>query len=198
MPRKNKIIIRTGTGAPTASDFVTGEPAFDSTAGALYVKNAAGTMAQIAGGGGTTIADEFVYDCGEYTAASSSSSSSSAIAASLLTIARNNGTSTFTGLGTTASPFVRAAGFSWDEANGLSRYSWTANGSATVTVTFYFSDDTGDGFCSRVVKNSTRITPDNCGGTATRTFSVVSGDVITIGVDVANSMYFDNVSVSAA
>jgi hypothetical protein len=81
----------------------------------------------------------------------------------------------------------------------LSRYSWTANRSATVTVTYYFSDDTGDGFCSRVVKNSTRITPDNCGGTATRTFSVVSGDVITIGVDVANSsMYFDNVSVSAA
>jgi hypothetical protein len=52
MPRKNKIIIRTGTGAPSASDFATGEPAFDSSAGTFYIKNAAGTMAQITGGGG--------------------------------------------------------------------------------------------------------------------------------------------------
>jgi hypothetical protein len=52
MPRKNKIIIRTGTGAPSASDFATGEPAFDSSAGSLYIKNAAGAMAQITGGSG--------------------------------------------------------------------------------------------------------------------------------------------------
>lgn len=52
MPRKNKIIIRTGTGAPAAADFATGEPGFDSTAGALYIKNAAGQMSQITGGGG--------------------------------------------------------------------------------------------------------------------------------------------------
>ena len=58
MPRKNKIIIRTGTGAPTASDFVTGEPAFDSSAGTLYVKNAAGTMAAVG------VADP--YDLGTY------------------------------------------------------------------------------------------------------------------------------------
>jgi hypothetical protein len=56
MPRKNKIIIRTGTGAPSAADFATGEPAFDSSAGSLYIKNAAGAMAQITGGseGGVT------------------------------------------------------------------------------------------------------------------------------------------------
>lgn len=52
MPRKNKIILRTGTGVPTASDFVTSEPAWDSTNGKLYVKNAAGTMVEITGGGG--------------------------------------------------------------------------------------------------------------------------------------------------
>ena len=64
MPRKNKIIIRTGTGAPSASDFVTGEPAFDSSAGSLYIKNAAGTMAQITGGGGGSVPDP--YDLGTY------------------------------------------------------------------------------------------------------------------------------------
>lgn len=57
MPRKNKIIIRTGTGAPSASDFATGEPAFDSSAGTFYIKNAAGAMAQITGGGGGSSED---------------------------------------------------------------------------------------------------------------------------------------------
>lgn len=51
MPRKNKIILRTGTGTPSASDFAVGEPAFDSGSGTLYIKNAAGQMAQITGGG---------------------------------------------------------------------------------------------------------------------------------------------------
>lgn len=52
MPRKNKIIIRTGSSAPTASDFVTGEPAWDSSNSKLYVKSAAGTMVDITGSGG--------------------------------------------------------------------------------------------------------------------------------------------------
>jgi hypothetical protein len=86
----------------------------------------------------------------------------------------------------------------WDNADGLSRYSWTATGSATVTVRYNFTEGSGDGFCSRVLKNGTRINPDNCGGTATRTFAVVSGDVITIGVDITPSQSFSNVSVSAA
>lgn len=59
MPRKNKIVIRTGSTAPSAADFVTSEPAWDSSAGKLYIKSAAGTMVEIgAGGGGTT---ELVY-----------------------------------------------------------------------------------------------------------------------------------------
>ena len=62
MPRKNKIIIRTGAGAPSASDFATGEPAFDSSAGSLYIKNAAGTMAQITGGGGGGSGSVDVYE----------------------------------------------------------------------------------------------------------------------------------------
>ena len=47
MPRKNNILIRSGTTAPSAGDFNVGEPAFDKTAGKLYVKTAAGSMAEI-------------------------------------------------------------------------------------------------------------------------------------------------------
>ena len=55
MPRTNKILIRSGTAAPTASDFVTGEPAWDKTNGKFYIKDTAGTMVEIgAGGGGST------------------------------------------------------------------------------------------------------------------------------------------------
>lgn len=54
MPRKNKIIIRTGSAAPTASDFVAGEPAWDSSNSKLYIRNAAGSMVEITGSGGGT------------------------------------------------------------------------------------------------------------------------------------------------
>lgn len=40
----NTILIRRGTAAPTASSFVVGEPAWDASAGRLYVKNTAGAM----------------------------------------------------------------------------------------------------------------------------------------------------------
>lgn len=43
----NTIIIRNGTTTPSAGSFSTGEPAFDRSAGKLYVKNAAGTMVEI-------------------------------------------------------------------------------------------------------------------------------------------------------
>ena len=52
MPRIAKIVIRNGTAAPSAGDFDVAEPAWDKTAGKLYIKNAAGTMVEIAGGGG--------------------------------------------------------------------------------------------------------------------------------------------------
>jgi hypothetical protein len=130
-----------------------------------------------------------------------SSSTSVTASASLLTIARNNGTSTFSGSGTTASPFTRAAGLYINETDGLSHYSWTASGTATVTMTFAYSDDSGTGQQRSI--NRTR------GGTTTAvstglnasavTVSVVSGDVITITATGDQSQqYFDTVSVSAA
>lgn len=47
MPRQNKIVIRNGTTAPSAVDFDTAEPAWDKTAGRLYIKDGAGAMVKI-------------------------------------------------------------------------------------------------------------------------------------------------------
>jgi hypothetical protein len=47
----NTIRLRRGSTAPTAGSFVEGEPAWDSTNGRLYIKNAAGTMVEIGAGG---------------------------------------------------------------------------------------------------------------------------------------------------
>lgn len=47
MPRKNKLTFRSGSAAPSASDFAAGEPAWDSSNGKLYVKNAAGAMVEV-------------------------------------------------------------------------------------------------------------------------------------------------------
>ena len=53
----NTIRLRRGSTAPTAGSFVEGEPAWDSTNGRLYIKNAAGTMVQIgASGSGDVVA----------------------------------------------------------------------------------------------------------------------------------------------
>lgn len=47
MPRKQLITIRTGSTTPLAADFQVGEPAWNSTAKALFVKAGDGTMAPI-------------------------------------------------------------------------------------------------------------------------------------------------------
>lgn len=52
----NTIRLRRGTTTPTAGSFVEGEPAWDSSGGKLYIKNAAGSMVLInstGGGSGT-------------------------------------------------------------------------------------------------------------------------------------------------
>lgn len=47
MPRKNKILLRSGTTTPSAVDFDVAEPAFDKSTGKLYVKSAAGSMVEV-------------------------------------------------------------------------------------------------------------------------------------------------------
>jgi len=54
MPRQNKILIRNGTTAPNAVDFDVAEPAWDKTAGKLYIKDGAGSMAQVGNDGTVT------------------------------------------------------------------------------------------------------------------------------------------------
>jgi hypothetical protein len=56
----NTITLRQGTTTPSAGSFSIGEPAWDKTAGKLYIKNAAGAMVEIGaggGGGGSSVGD---------------------------------------------------------------------------------------------------------------------------------------------
>jgi hypothetical protein len=48
----NTLRLRRGSGVPSAGSFVEAEPAWDSTNGRLYVKNAAGVMVQIGAAAG--------------------------------------------------------------------------------------------------------------------------------------------------
>jgi len=126
-----------------------------------------------------------------------------AASAALLTIARDNGTSTFTGSGTTASPYTRAASVALDAADGLSRYSWTANASATVTLVFSYRDDDGAGEAYKITRTRSGSTTDVAVGTdgtgISAAVSVISGDVIRFSSSgYPPAQFFSNVSVSAA
>jgi hypothetical protein len=127
-----------------------------------------------------------------------SSSTSISGASSLIAIARDNGTSSFSGGGTTASPFSRVAGSYLDAADGLSHYTWTASGTATVTLGWTHTDDDGNGNFSIIKKNGSIAITGLANGTFTRTLSVVSGDVITFTANYLVYQMFSNVSVSAA
>jgi hypothetical protein len=131
--------------------------------------------------------------------------------ASKLTIARSNGTSTFTGAGTAASPFSRATRVKNNAADTVMAngyylagtgytggYTWTASASGTVYVTFTFYDDNLDGATGWPRKNGTKQGTDvGDGQTLTaRAISVVSGDVITLFSDSILAS-FSNVSVWA-
>jgi hypothetical protein len=115
-----------------------------------------------------------------------------------LAISRDNGvTTSFSGTGTSSSPYFRAAGFYDDESNGVSHYKWTASASATVTVSYYFSDDDGSDDAARIRKNGSIVYYTDHDTTVTRTISVVAGDEISIRGVMDGSQYFANVSVYA-
>jgi hypothetical protein len=124
--------------------------------------------------------------------------------ASLISITRDNGTSTFTGSGTTGSPFTRAAGSNLSQADGLSHYSWTASATATVTFSFNYSDDDAGGqnwsiTRTRSGSTTTQATGVSSGNASGVAVSVISGDVLRITASGDESQqYFSNVSVSAA
>jgi hypothetical protein len=143
-------------------------------------------------------------------AGTGSYSSVATLASSKLTAARRNGSpSTFTGSGTAASPFTRAARVLNSNADGLSSasngsasgvssgaYAFTATASGTAYVTFTFYDDDNDGWTGAVLKNGAgqgSSLSDGQSATA-RSFSVSAGDVITFYSGNANNS-FANVSV---
>jgi hypothetical protein len=132
---------------------------------------------------------------GLYTAASNSVIP--ALAIPKLTVFRPNGPSTFTGRGTAASPFFRAARIYGTDSDGLmGKYTFTAidDGIAYVTATYY--DDTLDNNVSFIRKNNILQGGTFDGGTVTRSFPVAIGDVITITSDNFLTS-FENVSVWA-
>ena len=123
---------------------------------------------------------------------------------SKLTVARLTGNSTFIGAGTSASPYNRAARVRNDNADTLMSgwagsgggYTFTATASGTAYVTCTFYDDNNDGNSGYIRKNGVQqgaYIPDSTTVTA-RSFSVVSGDVITFWSDNYFTS-FSNVSV---
>jgi hypothetical protein len=121
--------------------------------------------------------------------------------ASKITISRTNGTSTFTGAGTSASPYVRATEVLISNADSIKYYRWTASASCTVSYSLTGIDYGLNGEGIDVMKNSTRVAqPDFSGGAAvTRsgTVSLASGDVLSF-VPSYNQSAYKNINVSAA
>ena len=137
---------------------------------------------------------------GSYTAASSSVTP--AASTSKLTVTRGSGgASTFTGLGTAASPYTRSARVMNNNADGIMQgfgglYTFTATASGTAYVTCTFYDDINNQNSGSIRKNgTTQGSYIGDGATATaRSFTVASGDVITFwGESTLTS--FANVSV---
>ena len=121
--------------------------------------------------------------------------------ASKITISRTNGTSTFTGLGTSASPYVRATEVLVGNADSIIYYRWTASASCTLSYSLTGTDYSLNGEGIDVMKNSTRVAQLDFGGggavTRSGTVSLASGDVLSF-VASYNSSGYKNVSVSAA
>jgi hypothetical protein len=129
----------------------------------------------------------------------SSSASLTVAAGALLTIARDNGTSTF---GVNGNTFTRASDMELYDTDGLIRYSWTAGATATVTLVFDYRDENFDGSSYQIRRTRSGSVTEITGTSAdaiTRTVSVIAGDVITFSSNGSvGSQYFANVSVSAA
>jgi hypothetical protein len=152
---------------------------------------------------GSNNADNYRVVVSSFNAASVTSSSAALTVpvASLLSIARDNDTSTFSVDGNT---FTRAAGWHLTQVDGLSHYSWTASATATVTFSFNYSDDDSGGqnwsiTRTRSGSTTTQATGVSSGNASGVAVSVISGDVLRITASGDQSQqYFSNVSVSAA
>jgi hypothetical protein len=128
--------------------------------------------------------------------------------AALLSITRTNegGVSSFSAGGTASNPtFTRTTGSNpqISSIDGISRYYWTAGGTATVTLSFGFNEDEGNYVAAAIRKKPaggsfTAVHSfDNTTFSKSFTVSVVAGDVIDIQSTSGDGNTF-NESVSAA
>jgi hypothetical protein len=125
----------------------------------------------------------------------SSSSTAMTPAASKLSISRTNGTSTFTGSGTSASPFARSTKVAYGAVDGMLYYRFTASASGTFYWSLLFADN-GDNDGFYVKQNSTTKTNLlSTGSTASGSFAVSAGDVMTFTADNTIFDNFANVSI---
>jgi hypothetical protein len=119
----------------------------------------------------------------------------------LLTMTRTNNGGVITGWTISGNTFTRAAPLEINNVNGLAYYLWTAGGSATVTVSFLYSDDSESGQTNSInlTRSGSTTSSTSSGNVTGYTVSVISGDVITITATGDQSQqFFTNVSVSAA
>jgi len=116
-----------------------------------------------------------------------------------IAISRDNGsTSSFSGNGTSATPYARAAAFYWDDANGMSHYAFTLTAAGTVFISFNCGDETDSNQTFTVRKNgSTVATSSGGGGTLTYSGAGTTNDAYTIVASNVGSQAIDTVSVYA-
>lgn len=109
-----------------------------------------------------------------------------------------DGLGTFTGSGTLAYPFIRAANTVINSTDGLIHYRFQATATGTVYVTFKFNDNDDNNNAGYVAKNGT-MQGDyvSSGSTATRSVSVVNGDYITLSSTDINYTSIEGVSIYA-
>ena len=125
-----------------------------------------------------------------------------AASASRINISRTNGTSTFSGAGTSASPYVRATEVLCSNTDGIQYYRWTASASCTVSYTITGIDYSLNGEILHVRRNGVQVSTLDYGGyngagiARSGTATLASGDVLSFAQDWTSSA-FKNVSIYA-
>ena len=117
----------------------------------------------------------------------SSNSNSITPASSIITISRDNGSSTFTGSGTSASSYARATKIARNNVDGLDHYSFTVSSSGTFYFSLWFEDTTLNNSGYYIKVGATTKASGGTGGgyfgPFTGSFAVTAGNVITITSD---------------
>jgi hypothetical protein len=122
--------------------------------------------------------------------------------ASKITISRTNGSSTFSGAGTSGSPYVRATEVLASNADAITYYRFTASASCTVSYTITGIDYSLNGEVLSVRKNGAQVSTldysgyDGAGIARSGSVSLVSGDVLSFVQGWMQSA-FKNVSIYA-